>query len=424
MDKILEIVNQLQSTSSRNEKESILKKYKDNQLWKDVLYFVFNPYIVTGLSSKKINKIITDIWMINSNKLNTITKIMEYLETNNTGKDENIFFVQNFIRGHAPGVMDLLTKIVTKDLSLGIDAKTINKVYGNIIPIFNVMLAHKYADHENKVTGEFILTTKLDGIRCVLIKEDGSIKLFSRQGQPLEGLVEIESEALNLHDGVYDGELILKNDNNLNSDDLYRATVKVVRKDGEKHNVEYNVFDYLPVEDFQNGKSDISCAIRKVNIHEAIGDNFNFIKEVKPLYVGDDKEVIFPLLNTVISKGQEGLMLNVADAPYECKRSNKILKIKKMNTVDLKVTGYEEGTGKYKGMLGRINVDYKGFTCGVGSGFTDEDRVYVWQNQDNLLGTIVEVQYFEESKNQKSGISLRFPIFKRFRTDKKEVSYN
>jgi DNA ligase-1 len=36
----------------------------------------------------------------------------------------------------------------------------------------------------------------------------------------------------------------------------------------------------------------------------------------------------------------------------------------------------------------------------------------------DIIGKIVEVQYFEETTNADGGISLRFPVFKDFRPDK------
>jgi hypothetical protein len=59
----------------------------------------------------------------------------------------------------------------------------------------------------------------------------------------------------------------------------------------------------------------------------------------------------------------------------------------------------------------------------VGSGFSDELRKEVWQNQDKYLGAICEVKYFEETSNADGGLSLRFPIFKDFRSDKTEADF-
>ena len=67
-------------------------------------------------------------------------------------------------------------------------------------------------------------------------------------------------------------------------------------------------------------------------------------------------------------------------------------------------------------------MDYKGNTVGVGSGFSDFDREYIWNNQDQYLGKIAEIQYFEVTKDKTGTESLRFPVWKHLRTDKTEPS--
>ena len=93
-----------------------------------------------------------------------------------------------------------------------------------------------------------------------------------------------------------------------------------------------------------------------------------------------------------------------------------------MQTCDIRCLREEEGEGKYQGKLGKIICDYKGYELGVGSGFLDRDREFYWNNPNEIVGHIVEIQYFEESKNEKGELSLRFPIFKWVR-DKDEESY-
>ena len=143
------------------------------------------------------------------------------------------------------------------------------------------------------------------------------------------------------------------------------------------------------------------------------------------LYYGTDKDQIIRWLNHMTDRNLEGVMCNLADAPYSCKRTSDILKVKKMQSVDLKIIGFEEGDGRLKGTLGRMNVDYKGKTVGCGAGFTDTERQWIWQNKNNLIGRIAEIQYFEESENAKThDVSLRFPVFKALRETGKEESYN
>ncbi|HFD2033565.1 TPA: RNA ligase family protein [Clostridium perfringens] len=428
MKRVIEIIKELKSHSGRIDKENILKRNKDNELFKEVLKFTYDPYIVTGISKKKLNK---KVKFKPYDTEDDITDMMAYLTKNNTGRDKDIIYIQNWLRNQDD--KEILSEIITKDLKCGITAKTINKVFEGLIREFNVMLASGYFkdDNDKKVKGDFILTTKLDGVRNVVIKENGVCKFFSRQGQVVEGFIEIEEEFKSLPDNmVYDGELLLKNDKGLASDDLYRETMKVVRKDGIKKNVEFHVFDILSLEEFQKGKSKSKCIDRKKLLGDLLaGKKFERIIEVPMLYVGSDKNKIIELLDKAKRNNEEGIMLNKCDGLYECKRSKEILKVKQFNDADMKVIDIIEGDGRNKGKLGSITVEfeYEGriHTCDVGSGFEDEEREKYFKNKDLLIDKIVTIKYFEVSKNQQGGVSLRFPTWtSRIRNDKKEISMN
>ena len=53
---LYEVVNSLQNTSSRNGKEAILKDYKGSAVFRNVLTFLFDSRITTGLDIKKLKK--------------------------------------------------------------------------------------------------------------------------------------------------------------------------------------------------------------------------------------------------------------------------------------------------------------------------------------------------------------------------------
>ena len=129
------------------------------------------------------------------------------------------------------------------------------------------------------------------------------------------------------------------------------------------------------------------------------------------------------LLDKAIAANEEGVMINIWDAPYEFKRTNSLLKVKKMNTLDLEIIGFEEGEGRLAGTLGAILVEYKNNVVRVGSGFSDELRAEIWRDRTFWFGRICEIQYFEETTNQEGGESLRFPIFNDFRPDKLEADF-
>lgn len=422
LQEILKIINQIAATSSRNGKEDILKKNKNNQLFKDVLYFVFNPYILTGISTKKINKKVKE----QGTTFDNFEDLKNCIIKHNTGTDYDIATVQNFIKSQSVELQDFYKKVFTKDLKIGVTSSTINKIYGkDFIPEFDVMLAKKFEEHSHKIKGNFVITEKLDGNRLVCIKDNGTVKSFTRQGNQYEGLEEIESNIANLplDNIVFDGELIA--DTQGSTHEVYTETTSKARSKGSnKTGLLFHIFDIFPLSEFQKGQSKENCITRKNKLSKLFAENeLPHCREVKPLYIGNDLSQIGEWMKHANEQEWEGLMINT-DSPYVCKRTDCILKVKVMNTCDLEVTGFEEGTGKNVGKLGALIVDYKGFSVGVGSGFSDVDREYIWDNQSEYLGKIVEIQYFEESKNQDGGISLRFPVFKGVRTDKTEPSYN
>ena len=51
-----QFVDELSAENGRNYKISVLEKYKDDEDIKYLLDFLYNPYIVTGISDKKLNK--------------------------------------------------------------------------------------------------------------------------------------------------------------------------------------------------------------------------------------------------------------------------------------------------------------------------------------------------------------------------------
>lgn len=425
MKKVFEIFEMIENTSSRNEKEQILIDNKDNELLKRTLFYIYNPYYIYGVGKKSLDAIPKGIIFTD---YGNIFDLLDYLKQNNGGSNEAVLKVHGFLSTvPTQNMRNWYRKVILKDLKIGITEKTINKIWKKLIPAFDVMLAKKYEDYAEKIEGkEFIVTTKLDGVRAVIMKDyNGSIKIMSRQGKVFEDFIEIEEEVQHLPSGyAYDGEFLAVNDKGLNSKELYKATTKITNKKGAKKGVEFHCFDMMPLNDFREGKSTIPCLERKQMTMTMESLNFRLLKAVPILYIGNDVTVIKEYLDDAIVNGQEGVMVNLAYAPYECKRSANILKVKQMYTMDLKVIGFEKGDGKFSNSLGRMNVDYKGNIVGVGSGFSEEMRDEIWNNQEKYLGAIAEIQYFEVSSNQKGSESLRFPVFKTFRFDKDVISHD
>ena len=428
MEKVLAIVEQLQATSGRNDKEAILSENANNQLFKDIMKFVYDPFVLTGLSKKKISK---KLKLPKEPSTLSIIEIMDYLKVHNSGRDEDIIFVQHFIQSQPENLRDLYTKIVSKDLTLGLTEGTLNKVYGNgFIKTFSVMLAKKFEEYQHKIKGDFVISEKKDGNRVVVIKDNGVIKSFSRQGKSYEGLQEIESDILGLpiDNIVFDGELIA--DIEGSTIEVYAETTSKARSKGNnKTGLVFHIFDVLDLKEFQNGKSLSKCVARKSrlsNIFETY--DLPHCREVKSLYIGGDLNEVGKWMSWATEQGLEGLMVNM-DMPYVCKRSDVILKVKVFNNADVRCLEVLEGTGKYENMLGAITIQFehegKLYECNCGSGFSDEERKTYYKQPELITGKIVTVGYFEVSKNSNGSYGLRFPTWEgKIRHEMTEISMN
>lgn len=438
MDKVASVIDLIKRTSSYNDKQYLLKKNEGLEGLKDILKFIYNPYHKTGISAAKLAK---GLAMTTDDTPMSYRDIIKYLKSHNTGSDADLLMAARFVnstRASFPEAEELARAIVTQDLQIGVTAKTLNTVYGaKFIPTTGCMLGTKITDvPQHKIGWPCIVTEKLDGVRRILIKEDGVSRLFSRSGHEDTGLVEIMAEAKHLPDNrVYDGELLAAGSYK-DSVALRQATNSIANLKGEKRGLTFNIFDMLPLEEFYNGASEDTAHVRKLLLSATLMDesihhlgienwpmyiasygvhkDLQFIKHVPILGFAKSMADVEPIVASIWARGGEGVMLNAAESYYEVKRSKHLLKVKHTEEHTLRIVDMIEGTGKYEDMLGALIVDYKGNKVGVGSGFTDHYRQVIWANKDTFIGLEIEIDTFGESTNQYGGVSLNCPIFKRF----------
>ena len=411
---VKELFDKIANTSGKNDKIKIIKQNKDNELFIECLKFLLDSDIVTGLSKKKIKKRVA----VMGYRLETMEEAMEYLKHHNSGRDSDIAMIKDFC-DRQEGCKLFCEGLFTKSLKIGIDVKGVNKAIPNLIPSFDIMLGSK-GELDKLPKGMKFVTEKYDGVRCFTQIRDGRIIMKSRQNKVFEGLVDIENAIadLGLDNVCLDGELLA-----IDSpyETVYKDTMKIVStKDEEKHGVKYMLFDIIPLSEFDNKEGKTKYSDRRAWLNTI--KESRFINVAPILYKGTDIDEVLKVLDECRGNGAEGCMINT-DKPYEFKRSKVLQKLKVMSTCDLRVIGFEKGDGKLKGTLGKIICNYKGFDLGVGSGFSEAMRDEIWNNQDKYLGKISEIQYFEETNNDEGGLSLRFPVFKQWRFDKEEESY-
>lgn len=387
--------------------------------------FLLDPAIITGLSDAKINKKVTakpdiDIQYLSCGYLYIMGA------GHNTGSDTSIATIQNYLHKN-PEYEEFLKRLFTKNLPIGVEAATVNKVYGEeIIPVWEVQQGYPIDKYKFR-KGELIFASrKLNGSRGTYFKGD----IISRQAQKFDGLDHIikDIEKIIGTDYAVDGELIRRNIDGLTDGQNFRETISILNSDGnDKSLIKFVIFDIVPVDEFEMDACTENYSVRKkrlLDLKNKIQKNgTQNIEVVQMVYEGTDVNDVYDWLDYAVRHDWEGLVVN-RQVPYRRTRHNGCLKVKRFYTVDLRITAIEEGQNRLTGTMGALVVDYKGNELRVGSGFDDATRAAVWANPDNYIGKIVEIKYKEKSCDKKNGLeSLQFPTFVRFRNDKNEVSY-
>ena len=180
MVKVKQICDQLQATNSRIEKENILKANANNENFKYILNFLLDTNITTGISEAKINKIVPS-----DESHMSFIQLLEYVKENNTGTDNILSEIHSFLNYQPFEMQNFYRSILTKSLKLGLDVKTVNKVYGdNFVFQFDVQLGTSIEKCKINEGDWFSISHKLNGSRCLFYKGD----LYTRSGKKYTGV--------------------------------------------------------------------------------------------------------------------------------------------------------------------------------------------------------------------------------------------
>ena len=89
----------------------------------------------------------------------------------------------------------------------------------------------------------------------------------------------------------------------------------------------------------------------------------------------DSEEALLKMLDEIVKKGGEGLMLHRADSLYHSGRSDDLLKLKPWQDAEATVIEILPGKGKFSGMMGALLLkDKSGHIFRIGTGFSDSER--------------------------------------------------
>lgn len=283
---------------------------------------------------------------------------------------------------------------------------------------FKPMLAGK-ADLDN-IKFPVMASPKLDGVRVIVY--DGVV--YSRNFKRIPNdYVQALFGRKECHG--FDGELIV---GDATSDTVFQATTSGVMTGAGKPDVTLHAFDFIG-----------STSHFKFRYEVLVG-LANKLKHVKvvPHVLIENIEELNAYEEECVAQGYEGIMIRDPQGKYKHGRSTTkeggLLKIKRfeddeavvigceelmtnLNEQELDNLGHKVRSSKKEGLvpagkLGALIVKHKTFgEFKIGSGFTEDTRIKLWCERDELKGRLAKFKY------QPSGVKdkPRFPVFLGFR---------
>jgi ATP-dependent DNA ligase len=186
--KITELFNIIASTPNSNDKKELLKNNLNEtiqQIFIDT-YDTSKKYYVKKFEVVKEGNLTIDVDYV------IFHHLLELLSSREVTGNTAVLMVQNTIEDFVKEDQDILIKILKRNLKIGVSSENFNSIIGveNSIKKFSVALANKLKDVKNVniFDGNWWVSRKLDGCRCIAIYDGIDVKFYSRQGKEFKTL--------------------------------------------------------------------------------------------------------------------------------------------------------------------------------------------------------------------------------------------
>lgn len=446
---IKSILEEISSESSTNKKQLILSKYKNN-----ILLFK----IINLACSKRVKFYIKQIpEPQDTGKTEDLDWAISQLSSLSTRKytgGEAIAFLQRILGSISSEDQYVICRIIEKDLKIGMGSATINKVFPNTISKTPYMGAKPFSnDLVDKLfaAGTVISDIKMDGRYCNAIIRDGDVELESRQGEKtFVGDAQFFKDLSLFPDCVLNGELTIIGMDRYEANGVITSVIDIeekrekrseketskkveafVKKHGNYQEVldriTYTVWDRIAVDEYFSKKSTTPYSERKATLKSDVyyaykDNNDNDIKvaliESRPV---SSKAEAFNHFTQALDRGLEGTVLKAEKGQWKDGKPTWQVKMKLEINLDLKIVGFNYGKKgtKNEHVISTLRTES---SCGLlktnPAGMDEAMMKFVTANQEELLGTIVEIRCCGLSTDKDGNWSTLHPSVVVLRGDK------
>ncbi len=432
--KIIDIIEKVAKTSSRNEKEAIFRMYSDNVVLREVCRLALDSHInyyIRKIPSYEPNYTGKDLY-----ELDDALKGLKKIYTRELTGHAAINHFKNLLERVSPRDAKVLELIISKDLKCGASEATINKIWPNLVKTWPIMLCEPSSDKLlAKMQYPAYCQLKLDGMRAnVIVDKNGNVSIHSRNGKVIDLLGSFDNDAqvfasCTEYSGlpvVIDGEFIVVKDGKIlprkTGNGIIMKGIKGTITKEEADSIHMIVWDVIPYDNWKTGHYNKVYMDRFSNVSKALTQyGVGRIRVVDNVVVNNYEEA-YNVFEQYLLVGEEGVILKNVTGIWEDKRVQTQLKLKNELQCELRVTGWKEGTGKYTGQVGSLQMASEDGVINVNiSWFTDDFRSKL--KPEEFMNKIATVQYNSRIVDKNGNNSLFIPGFIEWREDKDQADF-
>ena len=417
---VLNILNRLENTASRLEKEAILKQNSGNPDLLRAFQMALDPMV--NFFIKKVPEPAppppgNDGWRWNL--WEALGAMCDKLASREVRGHEATAWLARLLGMLTPDDQEVVRRVIGRNLKCGVSEATVQKIWPDLKLSYPCMLVSPLND-KTKIKFPCIAQTKMDGMRFNALVSGGGVSFRTRAGKELDlcGLP-IETEFKQFPDGVYDGELLVAVCDRKTGNGILTKFQKGTGKASEGQHIHAKLWDLIPLDAFGKGNCQEEYKDRFTTLTKRIDAlQPRTIRAVETWNSVKSMEEAQAVYQEQLAKGEEGIILKDPKGPWEDKRVKHQVKMKAELEADLLVTGIIAGSGKYEGKIGSLQVQSAdgAVKTAVGTGLSDEDRS---NPPSEYMGKIVAVKYNALITDKKTGAkSLFLPVFIEIREDK------
>lgn len=442
--KIKEILDEIAAIGGKNDKLKALAKYKDNELFKRVIYLAHSPRIKFYI--KQIPEYSKEEFETNMPLEQALISLEAIYQRKVTGGDASIVLM-GLLNSVSLDDAYVIERIIDKNLKIGMDSG-INKVIPNLIEETPYQGAKSFSEKgalKLFEKGKAVMSqVKADGTYRNAIIRSGEVELISRQGEvsTLTGAKFLE-ELSHLEDCVLNGELTIDGIKRTIANGMVNSIMDIVEKADERGKLEtdkkvaafeekhgpmadalaklrFTVWDMITVDEYFEAKSSTEYHERYNTLRKRLEtQSHEQVDLIETKFIRTYEEAMEHFLDTQ-KRGLEGTIIKDSHAGWKDGKPTYQIKVKLEMDMDLRIVGFNYGTKgtKNENVISVLQLESE---CGqlktAPGGMTEAMMADVTARQEELLGTVVQIRCCGLSQTDK-GWSTQHPSIVELRTDK------